>query len=81
MKDLWFYFYTIEYWDEASEQIVEDCGFVRAASHADTVSQLSNWYGEDNINSIQTKICDEGDGPLTFDILKSALKEAAYGKK
>lgn len=80
-NDLWFYFYTIKYWDEFSETEAEDCGFVRAISHKDAVSQVSDWYGEDYINSITMKICEDGDGPLTFKILEAALKGFNHEKE
>ena len=81
MKDLYFYFYIVNFWDEVSEQLNEDCGFVQAESLHKATLKISNYYGEDFIRKIEIKEVEEGDSSvLTFDMFKSTLKEVAYGK-
>lgn len=82
MKDLCFYFYIVNYWDEISEQADEDCGFIQAESLHKATLKVSNYYGENCINKVEIRVVEEGDSSvLTFDMFKSTLKEAAYGKK
>lgn len=74
MREPWFYCYTLEYWDELSECLANDCGFVRAESFNDAVSQITGWYGEKDINEIKISTIEDGDGPLTLSRIKSNLK-------
>ena len=74
MKEPWFYYYTLEYWDEILERLAKDCGFVRAESFNDALSQITDWYGEKDINEIKISTIENGDGPLTLSSIKSNLK-------
>lgn len=74
MGEPWFYYYTLEYWDEILERLAKDCGFVRAESFNDAVSQITGWYGEKYINKIKISTIQDGDGPLTLSRIKSNLK-------
>jgi hypothetical protein len=75
----YFYFFTVEYWDEISETMRTEKGFTRALTYSEVAADIASWYGEDNIEKINIDIVEDGDGPLTvsmiIDTLGSNLRE------
>ena len=69
----YFYFFTVEYWDEISETMRVEKGFTRAATYSEVAVDVASWYGEDNIESLNIGIVEDGDGPLTISMIIDTL--------
>ena len=72
---MFFYFYKIEFWDNITETVIKESGFLREKSYTDAVQAIVDWYDDDNINSMQIFTVPDGDGPLTLSIIKDIFKE------
>lgn len=69
----YFYHYTIKYWDLIDACMKTDNGFMRSESYSDAIKEICYWYGEDQVTSVQVDILDDGDGPLTIDMIIKTL--------
>ena len=69
----YFYFFTVEYWDEISETMRTEKGFTRASNYSEVAADIASWYGEDNIEKIHIDIVEDGDGPLTISMIINTL--------
>lgn len=69
----YFYFFTVEYWDEISETMRTEKGFTRALTYSEAAADIASWYGEDNIEKIHIDIVEDGDGPLTISMIIDTL--------
>lgn len=69
----YFYHYIIEYWDQLDEKMRTENGFMRGDSYANVVKEISDWYGEDQIESLTITILENGDGPLTVSMIIDTL--------
>ena len=69
----YFYFFTVEYWDEVSETMRTEKGFARASRYSEVAADIASWYGEDNIEKIHIDIVEDGDGPLTISMIIDTL--------
>lgn len=69
----YFYHYIVEYWDQLDEKMRTDHGFMREDSYANAVQEISKWYGEDQIESLNISILEDGDGPLTVSMIIDTL--------
>lgn len=72
---MWTYFYEVKYWVEEYLRIDTERGFIRAANYKDATSQLSSWYGEDQLEFISLYAIEDGDGPLTIGKIMKTLDE------
>ena len=69
----YFYFFTVEYWDEISETMRTEKGFTRALKYSEVAADIASWYGEDNIEKMNIEIVENGDGPLTISMIIDTL--------
>ncbi len=51
-KEIWYYQYKIEVWDDIDEKLETVNGIVPGKSFADVTKRLENYYGEETINRI-----------------------------
>lgn len=63
----WWYIYKAIFWDELDEVISCNLGMITAESYTDAMEILQEWYGEENINSIQMKAVKEANEPYLLD--------------
>ena len=69
----YFYFFTVEYWDEISETMRTEKGFTRVSKYSEVAADIASWYGEDNIEKMNIEIIENGDGPLTVSMIIDTL--------
>ena len=69
----YFYLYHVTYWDMIETKMKTDTGFTRAECYSEAVAEISEWYGEDQIESLHIEILEDGDGPLTISMLIDVL--------
>ena len=63
----WWYIYKAIFWDENEESMKCDLGMIVADTYVNAMKILQEWYGEDNIDSIQLKVIKEANEPYLLD--------------
>lgn len=63
----WFYHYVVKYWDDIHLCMRTEHGFACSKTYAEAVSDISAWYGDEEIDSLIIETIDEGDRVLTID--------------
>lgn len=63
----WWYIYKAIVWDENEEVMRCDLGMIIADTYAGAMEILQEWYGEENIDSIQLKAIKEANEPYLLD--------------
>ena len=69
----WFYHYVVKFWDEINLYMRTENGFACGGSYNEVVSDISDWYGDKEIESLTIEIISEGDKVLTIDKIISTL--------
>lgn len=52
-------FYKVTFWDESDSTIVTMQGLLIASSPVDAAQQLQDYYGENEIETLQFSMCEE----------------------
>lgn len=63
----WWYIYKAIFWDENEEVMRCDLGMITANTYVGAMEILQEWYGEENIDSIQVKAVKEANEPYLLD--------------
>lgn len=53
-------YFKIDFWDEINEKEKIETGFFYANTYKDAAEYLTQYYGEDTINSMSITLLDEG---------------------
>ena len=63
----WWYIYKAIFWDKDEEFMKCELGMIVANTYANAMKIIQEWYGEDNIDSIQLKATKEAEHPYLLD--------------
>lgn len=63
----WWYIYKAIFWDELEEFNKCELGMIIADTYANAMKIIQEWYGEENIDSIQLKAIKEAGQPYLLD--------------
>ena len=63
----WWYIYKAIFWDKDEEFMKCELGMIVANTFANAMKIIQEWYGEDNIDSIQLKAIKEAGQPYLLD--------------
>ena len=58
---MFWYGYYVKYWDEVDCELREVRGFDKAKKLRDAISNLSDYFGEDNIDKVEIEFLGERD--------------------
>ena len=50
--------YKVSYWDDISTECLKRNGIIYALGITDAIAQITNWYGEDDIDSVSVTLLE-----------------------
>lgn len=68
-------YFKIDFWDEINEKEKIETGFFYADTYKDAAERLTQYYGEDTINSMSITLLDEGPILIPEPIAEKIMKE------
>lgn len=68
-------YFKIDFWDEINEKEKIETGFFYADTYKDAAEHLTQYYGEDTINSMSITLLDEGPILVPEPIAEKIMKE------
>lgn len=68
-------YFKIDFWDEINEKEKIETGFFYANTYKDAAEYLTQYYGEDTINSMSITLLDEGPILAPEPIAEKIMKE------